>query len=167
MRLILIIALSVTCHCSVLSQDRFEKAITALEKELDYHIQDEGIQEANQPSDWIIKQFGKCKNDLKAIARLDFDGIIKTKSAYLKKAEHKDHVYPSFTFKEWTFKNEATSSIFLAVLQENAKMDLQECVNKGGITWWQVDNKLYFIMSSAYFMTFRYDKLRNTIAPYL
>ncbi|MDY8135447.1 hypothetical protein [Aquimarina sp. 2201CG5-10] len=52
---------------------------------------------------------------------------------------------------------------FIKILNGPKRNRIQFCVNKGGIMSWKEGNKIYFVTSQAYFVTYHYEEIKTAI----
>ena len=157
-----------------LAQDTFASVITALNKEMKYELENDSTV-LNHINDEFFRGLTQCREYHPMVTDLSFEGVVAVKRADLKQAFHKNYYYRSFSLNQITFDAPSAAGKFIHVLdlasswepespdQLRPRSNVQECINKGGITWWQIEETVYIIMSQAYSMTFEYEKLWKVI----
>ena len=149
--------ISVSC---CLSQD-FENAIELLEIELDYELQD-SIKTISEFDEQLARRFEICSKYQTELSQLNLNDVLKSRSAFLKQPYHNgNYTYSSFFLIETKFKSSNFANQFKLTLDQLGHRT--ECISKGGIMWWVVEDRLYFILSRAYFMTYKYAELKSVI----
>ena len=154
--LTLIILSFSSCFCQ-----NFEYAIELLEVELDYELQD-SIQITSEFEHQLAERLKTCSKYQKEPSRLDYQDILSSKSAFLKQPFHDgNYIYSSFQLIEIEFRDSEFANQFKLALDQIGNRT--ECISKGGVLWWTIEKRIYFIISRAYFMTYKYPELKSVI----
>jgi len=144
-------------------QDSFANAIISLDTEFEFKQKTDSYKTSKKPDKGLMERFYKCAEfELSELKELDFEKIINVKSSELittKWEGRKNQI----EFQEWEFENEGYTDEFVGILDCMPHTHIQFCVNKGGIMWWKNKNKLYVVTSGAYFMTYHYKEIKETI----
>ncbi|MEO9485461.1 MAG: hypothetical protein ABJG47_18520 [Ekhidna sp.] len=136
-------------------------AIELLDNELDYQLQD-SIKLISELEEQLAERFKTCSEYQSELQNLKLDEILSSKSAYLKQPHHNgNYVYSSFQLIEVKFASIGSANQFKLTLDQLGNRT--ECISKGGILWWASDEHIYFIVSRAYFMTYKYPELKSVI----
>ena len=92
------------------------------------------------------------------VCGINFSLINEMKSSFIKADEPiEGNLYLKATIQEWTLDKSKTAKIFETDL--NQCITDKQCVNKGGIKWWRVKNKIYVITTPAYRYSFEIDDI--------
>ena len=140
---------------------KFENAIKLLNDKLDYKLQD-SIKQTPSLEEQLSKRFKTCSKYQSELSNLNLNEIISSKHSYLKQQNHDDnYTYSSFQFIEVKFSSIKSANEFKLILDQLGNRT--DCISKGGILWWTNGMYMYFIVSHAYFMTYKYPELKSVI----
>ena len=147
--------------------DFFNDALQALYTEFHYKAQEVvgNTLYRTDTSDFekLVKKFKACSNgnplyNLPA-CEANFDLVKSIKSAYIKGEKPLEgQLYLKAQIQEWQFESVAKAMEFESSL--NTCRSHRECVNKGGITWWRVQDRMYIIETPAHRYSFEFDKIK-------
>tara|TARA_R110002124_G_C8708680_1_gene494654 strand:+ start:134 stop:712 length:579 start_codon:yes stop_codon:yes gene_type:complete len=154
-----------------LETDLFNDALEELYKEFEYKSQNgkedklyiKGKSELKKLTD----KFKECSDghpiyDLLPNCEADFESIRGVKSTFIKAEKPFDgQLYLKAHIQEWEFENSSIAKSFESAFNECRVHS--ECVNKGGITWWRVENRIYTIETPAYRYSFEFDKIKEVM----
>lgn len=150
--------------------DFFNDALQALYTEFHYKAQEViGNTLYRTDTSDFEKLVNKFKDDTKCNAlynlpscEANFDLVKSIKSAYIKGEKPLEgQLYLKAQIQEWQFESVAKAMEFESSL--NTCQSHRECVNKGGITWWRVQNRMYIIETPAHRYSFEFDKIKEVM----
>ena len=111
----------------------------------------------------LIKRFDKCSDFKPRLKEIDFKKVKGVKTTYVKsKTPIEKNLHLRVQIQEWSFDSEDEAIKFKSELDESVSMII-ECINKGGMTWWVIGNKIYTIFSRAYRFTFEYEVIKASL----
>ncbi len=157
------------------SNDLFQEALKELYTVFKYKSQStEGerlYEDEMEEMEKLANSFERCAKKgrgRKEKCEIDFTLIKSVKSAYIKGEEPLEgHMYLKAHIQEWTFENLTTvESLDVAKMFEADLENCQsyrDCINKGGITWWRIGDKLYIIWTPAFRYAFEFDKIKEVL----
>lgn len=163
MKNLLILLMIFQSHSSF-SQDKFYQSLKQLETELDYYSEIENDDKKYKNLSFYAEIFEKnkaeCAEYNPEIKNLNFNEFISAKSTNIKsKKPLGGNTYLRVTIEEWTFNNEKNAKQFTNKL----KYGNLECLNKGGIEFWTIQNKVYFIISPATLFSYEFEKIKKVL----
>lgn len=152
--------------------DKFEKAVSSLREIGYYPLNGDESKKSNQlfstskSTFWINEKIDVCNinsNTSNKPKQFDLDNLIGIKSIVIKS---KDEIQPKtyskaelfeleFVREEDATKNEKTFSQYT--------LNEKECIVKSPWTCWRIDNKLYFIITSATLFGQEIPKIKNKL----
>lgn len=146
--------------------DRFNEALAQLDAELGYQSQSvsgdtlymmhEGVDSG------LIEQFTSCADQEPRLTDIDFSVVEGVKKTMVKSKKTLDGMYLKVDIQEWQFKSDSVAAAFTTYLTDVA-MDDRECINKGGILWWQIGDKLYLMTTPAFRFFFEFDEIKSVL----
>lgn len=146
--------------------DRFNEALTLLDAEFGYQSQTVSGDSLYIMSDKVdpklIEQFTSCANQDPRLEDIDFGVVKGVKKTMVKSKKTLDGMYLKVDIQEWQFESDNTAMAFKTQLDEVA-MDDRECINKGGILWWQIEDRLYLMTTPAFRFFFEFDKIKAVL----
>ena len=152
------------------NHDQFNEAIQELYTEFQYRSEDSVANKLYKVDKkkflWIIDRFKRCSDTSLTsnlpVCGIDFELIKKVKKSFVKAEKpFKDHLYLKASIQEWSFENESSAESFENELNEC--ITHKECVNKGGITWWRVKDRMYVITTPAYRYSFEFEEIKKVM----
>ena len=163
MRNLLLTILLIGSNLTSFGQDNFADALVSLNSELEFIPTSESYTTTKKPNEKLIKQFKICAEveKLEGLADLNFRNITNVKSSELLTSKWKGKW--QIEFQEWEFENENCATDFINLLANLDASKIQFCVSKGGIMWWKDKSKIYIVTSRAYFVTYHYNEIKETI----
>jgi hypothetical protein len=145
------------------SQDKFLEGLIQLQIDYNYEIINNGNKYEIKDSidEWLNNSFNRCiQNDTLFVILKDIEFLKTVIVKSIKPIE--ENLYLQVGIQEWTFKNIESANLFMSyILRQNTL--LIECINKGGIKWWQIDTKIYMLYSNAYRFSFEFEKIINSM----
>lgn len=177
MKTVSVLCFLLLSHTLTAQEDRFAKALDTIAVRLEYFVENDTIYHSSKPTQTLALRIQTCYNtqgrtpqvreeelaQYNDSAKHLFDEVTLVRTADLKSPNHENHVYPHFSFTEWTLSSELAATELLNTLNSYRPAYIAQCAEKGGLIWWQVRDKIYLISSRAYYMTFRYDTLKAVI----
>lgn len=146
--------------------DHFHEALILLDAEFGYQSQTVSGDSLYIMSDKVdpklIEQFTSCANQNPRLEDIDFGVVKGVKKTMVKSKKTLDGMYLKVDIQEWQFESDSTAIEFKMLLDEVA-MDDRECINKGGILWWQIGDKLYLMTTPAFRFFFEFDEIKAVL----
>ena len=146
--------------------DRFNEALALLDTEFGYQSQSVSGDTLYMTSEGVdpglIAQFTSCADQDARLKDIDFSMVKGVKKTMVKSRETLDNMYLRVSIQEWQFENDSVAIAFTTQLTDVA-MDDRECINKGGILWWQTGDKFYLMTTPAYRFFFEFDKIKTVL----
>lgn len=146
--------------------DRFNEALVLLDAEFGYQSQSVSgdtlymMSEGVDPG--LMAQFTSCADQDVRLKDIDFSMVESVKKTMVESKEPLDGMYLKVDVQEWQFENDSTAVAFAKHLTDVA-MDDRECINKGGILWWQTGDKVYLMTTPAFRFFFEFDKIKAVL----
>ena len=168
---ILFVSFILLSTTALLCQDSYTQAITELGLEFDYYPIEASETNINYIGSGIslkeaILKCAELPNEYNAtdneITEKDFVNLTEVKRTNLKSTKHVNYTYDYLTFMEYTFTDNCEAELFTQLLKCKSNY-LTECISKGGIEYWLDQDKIYFIITGAYYMTFKYPEILKVI----
>lgn len=150
--------------------DLFNDALRELYNEFKYKAQSvtgkKLYRKDKKELEQLVVRFKECSNnhalyDLPE-CEANFDLIRGVKNTFIKAEKpFEGQLYLKAYIQEWEFKDLSTAKDFETAF--NKCRIHSECVNKGGIIWWRVQNRIYTIETPAYRYSFEFDKIKEVM----
>jgi len=146
------------------SQDKFYEAIIELGNDLEYFPEsisgNKNYIDESSVVKWFKKSIEFCSEHDSKINEIDFDEFVSAKSTHIKsKKPLKGKTYLRVTVEEWTFKSEKNAIDFISKF----RLANLECLNKGGIEFWRIKEKIYLIVSGATMFSYKFNKIKESM----
>ncbi|MBL6445776.1 hypothetical protein JMN32_05620 [Fulvivirga sp. 29W222] len=146
--------------------DRFNEALVLLDAEFGYQSQvvnGDTLYDLNdRVAPGLAQLFTSCADQDPRLNKIDFTLIKGVKKTLVKSKETIDHMYLKVDILEWEFESDSVAAAFTTYLTDIA-MDDRECINKGGILWWRIENKMYLMTTPAFRFFFEFDKIKSVL----
>ena len=147
-----------------IAQDKFNESIIQLGNDLEYFPKSKGenIKYTNKSyaADLFKKSKMNCNEYDSKINEINFNEFVSAKSTDIKsKRPLKGKTYLRVTIEEWTFMNKKKAKEF----ENKFKLVDLDCLNKGGIEFWRIDEKIYLLISPATMFSYEFVEIKKSL----
>lgn len=145
---LIVLILTFSVNLSYSQNDKFEKAILALE-EINYSLTKKNSEiskfQINTSIEWCnLQEFKETRIDT-----LNFENVISFSYSSIKsKNEIRPKTYVTAEIMELEFINLQNAKSNEKIINQLGQTE-KECINKAPWTYWRIENKLYFILTRA------------------
>ncbi|CAL2102572.1 exported protein of unknown function [Tenacibaculum sp. 190130A14a] len=142
------------------AQSSFNRAIEQLGVDLKYYPETK-IEEKSLTINLFKETKEFCEENIPKINVINFNEFSKARSVEIKsKKPLGGNIYLRLTIEEWTFSDVKRARDFERKFKLIRHLD---CLNKGGIEFWRVKEKMYLIISPATMFSYEFGKVKKSM----
>ena len=144
------------------AQDKFNESIIQLGNDFGYFpkSKNENFHHKSLIADSFKKSKEYCAEYDSKLSEIDFNEFVSAKSTeVVSKRPLKGKIYLRVTIEEWTFVSKKSAKEF----ESKFKLVSLDCLNKGGIEFWRVNEKIYLIVSPATMFSYEFKKIKKSM----
>ena len=146
---------------NLFGQSTYEDILYDLKSEFGYNKEWGELNKQEDRFNSIVATIERCSEvgGLANYQQLGFDDITTSKIEYLRTKNYMKEGPYHLVFCQWMFPENSVAENFESILNMEALSNFRNCVSKGGISWWRIDDVIYIIIGRGVIETDYYNKI--------